>query len=101
MSAADKLGGYASGYSSLDAETIAANVTSDYQLLDKEGAIYGQNDLAGYIDELKKIADEMVITHVMVDGNMAWCQWQLGDIIGAGLITFGDEGVKREQLFYR
>jgi len=25
---------------------------------------------------------------------------QLGDIVGAGMITFGDEGVSQEQLFY-
>jgi hypothetical protein len=27
-------------------------------------------------------------------------KWQVGDIVGAGLITFGDEGVLQEQLFY-
>ena len=47
MSAADKLGGYASGFGDLNAEAIAANVTADYKLLDKDGAVYGKNDLPG------------------------------------------------------
>ena len=47
MSAEDKLGGYASGFGSLDASTIAANVTEDFKLLDKNGAIYEKNDLLG------------------------------------------------------
>ena len=39
MSAADRLGGYASGFGDLNAEAIAANVDrSDYKLLHKDGA---------------------------------------------------------------
>ena len=49
MSAADRLGGYAGGFGDLNAEAIAANVTTDYKLLDKDGAVYGKNDLPGYI----------------------------------------------------
>ena len=100
MSAADKLGGYASGFGSLDAVAIAANVTDDYKLLDKDGAIYGKNDLPGYIDELKKIDEKMIITDVVVDDGTAWCKWQVGDVVGAGLISFGENGVTQEQLFY-
>ena len=100
MSAADKLGGYASGFGNLDAEAIATNVTADYQLLDKDGAVYRKNDLPGYIAELKRIADKMDITDVVVEGGTAWCKWQVGDIVGAGLISFGDGGVTQEQLFY-
>ena len=100
MSAADKLGGYASGFGELNAEGIAANVTADYKLLDKDGAVYGKNDLPGFIAELKKIGDKMDLTDVVVDGGTAWCKWQVGDIVGAGLISFGDEGVTQEQLFY-
>lgn len=100
MSATDRLGGYASGWGNLDAAEIAANVTDDYRLLDKEGAVHGKDDLPGYIAELRNLADKMEITEVMVDGGLAWCKWQLGDIVGAGLIRFGDEGVTEEQLFY-
>ncbi len=100
MSAADKLGGYASGFGDLNAEVIAANVTDDFKLLDKDGAVYGRDDLPGYIAELKKIDDKMVITDVVVDGGTAWCKWQVGDIVGAGMISFGDDGVTQEQLFY-
>lgn len=100
MAAADKLGGYASGFSDLNAAEIAANVSDDYVLLDKDGKSYGKSDLAGYISELKNHGDKMVITDVVVDGSTAWCKWQLGDIVGAGLITFGDDGVSGEQLFY-
>ena len=100
MSAADKLGGYASGFGNLDAEVIAANATADYKLLDKDGAVYGKNDLPGYIAELKKYGDKMEITDVVVEGGTAWCKWQVGDIVGAGLISFGKEGVQQEQLFY-
>jgi len=100
MTAADKLGGYAKGFGELNADVVAANVTADYRLLDKNGKVYGKDDLAGYIAELKKLGDKMDITDVVVDGNTAWCKWQLGDIVGAGLITFGDEGVSQEQLFY-
>jgi hypothetical protein len=100
MTAADKLGGYATGFGELDAETLVDNVTDNYRLLDKDGKIYGKGDLPGYIAELKKLADKMVITDVVVDGGTAWCKWQVGDIVGAGLITFGDEGVSQEQLFY-
>ncbi|SDJ69988.1 hypothetical protein SAMN04488540_1123 [Ferrimonas sediminum] len=100
MSAQDKLGGYASGFGSLDAQVIGANVTADYKLLDKDGAVYEKGDLPQYITELKKLGDEMVISDVMVDGDQAWCKWQIGDITGAGLIRFGDNGVSQEQLFY-
>ena len=100
MAAADKLGGYAAGFGELNADAIAANVTDDYKLLDKDGKTYGKGDLPGYVAELRKIADKLVITDVAVDGATAWCKWQVGDIVGAGLITFGDEGVSREQLFY-
>ena len=37
---------------------------------------------------------------ILVEGGTAWCKWQVGDIVGAGLISFGDEGVTQEQLFY-
>ena len=100
MSAEDKLGGYASGFSSLDANVLAENVTEDYRLLDKNGAIYEKNDLSGYMAELRKIGDKMEITDVMVDGGKAWCKWQVGDIVGAGLISFSADGVSEEQLFY-
>jgi hypothetical protein len=100
MSAEDKLGGYASGFGSLDAEAIAANVTVDYKLLDKDGAVYGKNDLPGYIAELRSVGDKMDITDVVVEGGTAWCKWQVGDIVGAGMISFGEDGVTQEQLFY-
>ena len=100
MSATDKLSGYASGFGSLNANEIAANVTADYRLLDKDGAVYGKSDLPGYIAELKKVGDKMEITDVMVEGGSAWCKWQIGDITGAGLISFGEDGVTQEQLFY-
>lgn len=57
------------------------------------------SDLHGYIAELRKLADKMVLTDVVVDGGRAWCKWQVGDIVSAGMITFGDEGVSQEQLF--
>ncbi len=100
MSATDKLSGYASGFSNLDAATLVANVTADYQLFDKDGVIHGKDDLPGYLEELKKLGDSMAITDVMVEGDKAWCKWQIGDIVGAGLISFGDDGVTQEQLFY-
>lgn len=100
MSAADKLSGYATGFGNLDGEAVAANVTADYKLLDKDGAVYGKDDLPGYVAELRKLGDKMDITDVVVDGGTAWCKWQVGDIIGAGMISFGDEGVTQEQLFY-
>jgi hypothetical protein len=100
MSAADKLGGYASGFGNLDPEAIATNVTADYKLLDKDGAVYGKNDLPGYIAELRRTGDKMDITDVVVEGGTAWCKWQVGDIVGAGMISFGEEGVTQEQLFY-
>ena len=100
MAAADKLGGYATGFGELNADMISANVTDNYKLLDKDGNTYGKGDLPGYIAELRKLDDKMVITDVVVDGGTAWCKWHVGDIIGAGLITFGDEGVSQEQLFY-
>jgi hypothetical protein len=100
MSAADKLGGYATGFGNLDGEAIAATVTEDYKLLDKDGAVYGKNDLPGYAAGLKKFGDKMDITDVVVEGGTAWCKWQVGDIVGAGMISFGDEGVTQEQLFY-
>jgi len=100
MSAEDKLGGYASGFANLDAEAIAANVTDDYKLLDKDGAVYKKDDLPGYIVELRRIGDKMAITDVVVDGETAWCKWQVGAIVGAGMISFGEEGVRKEQLFY-
>ena len=100
MSAEDKLGGYASGFGSLDANTLAANVTEDFKLLDKNGAVFGKNDLPNYIAELRKVGDKMGITDVMVDGDKAWCKWQVGDIVGAGLISFSADGVSEEQLFY-
>lgn len=100
MAASDKLAGYAAGFSELNAETISDNVTDGYRLLDKDGNSYGKGDLPGYIAELKKLDDKMTITDVAVDGGTAWCKWQVGDIVGAGLITFGDDGVSQEQLFY-
>ena len=100
MAAADKLGDYATGFGELNADALAENVTDNYKLLDKDGKIYGKDDLPGYIAELRKLADKMVITDVAVDGGTAWCKWQVGDIVGAGLITFGDDGVSQEQLFY-
>ena len=100
MSATDKLGGYASGFGNLNAETIADNVTAEYKLLDRDGTVYGKNDLPGYISELRKTGDKMNITDVIVEGGKAWCKWQVGDIVGAGLISFGEDGVTQEQLFY-
>lgn len=100
MSAADKLGGYAAGFGNLDAEAIAENVATDFKLLDKDGAVYGKSDLPGYLAELRKVGDKMEITDVVVEGGTAWCKWQVGDIVGAGMISFGEEGVTQEQLFY-
>ena len=100
MSAADKLGGYASGFGELNADVVAANVTAGFKLLDKDGKVYTKDELAGYIAKLRTLGSKMDITDVVVDGSTAWCKWQLGDVIGAGLITFGDEGVSQEQLFY-
>jgi hypothetical protein len=100
MAGSDKLRGYATGFGELNAELVAANVTDDYRLLDKDGKIYGKGELPGVIAELRKLADKMVITDVVIDGPMAWCKWRVGEIVGAGLITFGDEGVSQEQLFY-
>jgi hypothetical protein len=100
MSAEDKLGGYASGFGTLDANAIAANVTEDFKLLDKNGAVFEKNDLSGYIAELRKVGDKMEITDVVVDEGKAWCKWQVGDIVGAGLISFSADGVSEEQLFY-
>jgi hypothetical protein len=100
MAAADKLGGYATGFGELNADTIAANVTDNYKLLDKDGKSYGKGDLPDYVAELKKLGDKMAITDVVVEGSTAWCKWQLGEIVGAGLIIFGDDGVSQEQLFY-
>ena len=100
MSATDKLSGYASGFGNLNADEIAANVTADYKLLDKDGVVHGKSDLPGYIAELRKLGDKMEITDVMVEGGSAWCKWQIGDITGAGLISFGESGVTQEQLFY-
>ena len=100
MSAEDKLGGYASGFGSLDANVLAANVTEDFKLLDKNGAVFEKNDLSGYIAELRKVGDKMEITDVVVDGGKAWCKWQVGDIVGAGLISFSADGGREEQLFY-
>lgn len=100
MAAADKLGGYAKGFGALDAEAIAANVTADYKLLDQGGKVITKKDLPGYIAGLKKAGSRMEISNVMVDGNTAWCKWQVGKLVGAGLITFGDKGVSQEQLFY-
>jgi hypothetical protein len=94
------LGGYATGFGELNADTVAANVTDDYKLLDKDGKIYGKGDLHDYIAKLGNLADKMVITDVVVDGGTAWCKWQVDDIVGAGMITFWDEGVSRKQLFY-
>ena len=54
MSAADKLGGYASGFGDLNAEAIAANVTADYKLLDNDGAVYGKKRPAGLYRRAKK-----------------------------------------------
>ena len=48
MAAADKLGGYATGFGDLNADTLTANVTDDYKLLDKDGKIYEKGDLPGY-----------------------------------------------------
>jgi hypothetical protein len=45
MAAADKLGGYATGFGELNADTISANVTDDHKLLDKDGKTYGKGDL--------------------------------------------------------
>jgi hypothetical protein len=100
MSAADKLGGYAKGFGALDAAMIAANVTADYKLLDKGGKVITKKDLPGYVAGLKKLGSKMDVDHVMVDGNAAWCKWQVGKIVGAGLISFGEKGVSQEQLFY-
>jgi hypothetical protein len=100
MSATDKLGGYAGGFGNLDADEISANVTADYKLLDRDGVVYGKSDLPGYISELRKLGDKMNITNVVVEGNTAWCMWQVGDVIGAGLISFEEQGVTQEQLFY-
>lgn len=100
MAAADKLGGYAKAFGALDAAGIAANVTADYKLLDKNGKVIAKKDLPGYVTGLKKFGAKMDITNVMVDGNSAWCKWQVGKVVGAGLITFGEKGVSQEQLFY-
>ncbi|MBM3486128.1 MAG: nuclear transport factor 2 family protein [Alphaproteobacteria bacterium] len=100
MAAADKLGGYAKGFGALDADMIAANVTADFRLVEKGGKIITKKELAGYIAQLTQHGSRMDITNVMVDGNKAWCKWRLGATIGAGLITFGPDGVSEEQLFY-
>ena len=100
MSAADKLGAYATGWGELNAEAISANVTDDYKLFDKDGNVIGREDLPDYVAELRKVDDKMALTDVVVEGNTAWCKWQVGDIVGAGLITFGDDGVSQEQLFF-
>ena len=60
MSAADKLGGYASGFGNLDAAEIAANVTEDYKLLEKDGKVVGRDDLPGYSAELRLKTSENI-----------------------------------------
>ena len=47
MSATDKLGGYATVFGELNADTISANVTDNCKLLDKDGKTYGKGDLPG------------------------------------------------------
>ena len=89
MSAADKLGGYATGFGNLDGEAVAANVTADFKLLDKDGTVYAKDDLPGYVSELRKLGGKMDITDVVVDGGTAWCKWQVGDIVGAGKLCGG------------
>ena len=100
MSASDKLGGYAKGFTDLDAAAIAANVTADYKLLDKGGKVITKKDLPAYCAELKKLGKKMDITNVAVDGGTAWCKWQVGKVVGAGMISFSDKGVSQEQLYY-
>jgi hypothetical protein len=101
MSASDKLSGYARGFGALEADVIAANVTADYQLLDQQGKVYSRDDLPAYIAELRQLGDSMDITDVMIDGGKAWCKWTLGEVVGAGLISFSEDGVTQEQLFFR
>ncbi len=99
MSAEDQLGGYASGFTNLDASEIAAHVTDDFKLLDKDGSVYSKAELPGYIAELRNSGDRMEITEVLAEDGKAWCKWQVGEIVGAGLISFGEDGVSQEQLF--
>jgi uncharacterized protein YodC (DUF2158 family) len=86
--------------SPLDAVAIAANVTADYKLLDKDGRVTTRQDLPAYCAELKKIGPAMAITDVAVEGGTAWCKWQVGATVGAGMISFSERGVSQEQLFY-
>ena len=99
MSAEDQLGGYASGFTNLDASEIAAHVTDDFKLLDKDGSVYSKAELPGYIAELRNSGDRMEISEVLAKDGKAWCKWQVGEIVGAGLISFGEDGISQEQLF--
>jgi hypothetical protein len=95
-----KLAGYAEGWSKLDGAIVAANVTSNYRLLDKDGKVVAKKDLGGYISGLRELGDRMELSRIARDGNTVWCKWQVGRIAGAGLITLSDDGVTEEQLFY-
>lgn len=99
MASTEHLQAYLTAFSALDSDALLSSVTDDFRTFFESGKSYRKSDMPDYLMELRKVATELVITDLMIDGNQAWIKWQLGERVGAGLIKFGATGVSEEQLF--
>ncbi len=116
MSAGDKLGRYAEGWTKGDAEIILSAVSESFTFDDPNAGIITRENLAEYLAGLREIAAAarggevgetfMELTEVLTaeaDGVLsASCWWAISgtDLQGGGLIKIGSGGVDSERITY-
>jgi hypothetical protein len=116
MSAGDKLGSYAEGWTKGDAEIILSAVSESFTFDDPNTGIITREKLTEYLAGLREIAAAarggevgetfMELTELLTaeaDGVLsASCWWAIPgtDLQGGGLIKVGSNGVDSERITY-
>ena len=116
MSAAEKLGLYAQGWSTGDANLILQAVTQDYTFNDPNVGEISKAGFADYFEELKNQVKTMrggdlpapfmeiseIVTMENDEGLTAWGWWEIPGtpIKGAGLMKVESSGVRSEVITY-
>ncbi len=116
MSAGDKLGRYAEGWTKGDAEIILAAASETFTFDDPNAGVIAREDFAEYLAGLREVVTAargsepgqtfMELTEVLTqeaDGVLtASCWWAIPgtDMQGGGLIKIGSNGVDSERITY-
>jgi hypothetical protein len=116
MSAADKLGMYADGWTKGDVNIILKAVSESYAFDDPNAGKITKRHFAGYLSSFKDAIRSMrggslptpfmelseVLTQEKEGILTAWCWWAIPgtQLKGSGLIKVGGDGVRSEIITY-